>query len=511
MAFDRWTLALTSSIAPLGRSGREIQSSFQQCIKVLDGQTHSITHGRMEIDHSFICSGDLGLGRGLFDLLQVHLKANHDGLLLFVPEKIFLLSVGACKKEVCLLSTVNTALTLIALAQFYSTYKFMAWSQTGNLMAITATEQSATLEVALKNDPWAEYNAACFITKFLTFFLSVDKYHVLRVMDTHHRKELWHQQLTVEAVSMVPHPALPSAVIGTMDGRLLILAMEVPTQSLDLEDLEDLAKAKVSVKFIASICLHGNPIDQIQIDPKTLACVAVSHEEGTVAVVEMKDISSLHYFDEATVEGRLLDVHLQGKQLLVLSSSGGDQETYGDLITLLKLDVKKSSLTVITVFNLAVPSSGLAQSENGKFFFSLVYTTKHLAKFPLSEEEASAPVAPLASVPSSHGLGLHMIQANGNGELALLGRDGRVSLHKPDLSSVPEVFDLQHYQAGGVIDANISASGNILSVSGEGSLALFLRQDPLDVSSELDKATLAALHKMPEIQVLDHFDRFDPF
>ena len=453
----------------------------------------------------------LSLHNNLHKLNQVHLKANHDGLLLIVPEKIFLLSVAGKKDpaEVCLLSTVNTALTLIALEQFYSTYKFMAWSQTGNLMAITATEQSATLEVALKNDPWAEYNAACFITKFLTFFLSVDKYHVLRVMDTHHRKELWRQQLVVEAVSMVPHPNLPAAIIGTMDGRLLILAIEVPTQSLDLEDLEDLAKAKVSVKFIGSICLHGNPIDQIQIDPKTLACVAVSHEEGTVAIVEMKEISCLRYLDEATVEGRLLDVHLQGKQLLVLSSTGGDQETYGDLITLLKLDVKKSTLTVITVFNLAVPSSGLAQSENGKFFFSLVYTTKHLAKFPLSEEEASAPVAPLASVPSSHGLGLHMIQANGNGELALLGRDGRVSLHKPDLSSVPEVFDLQHYQAGGVIDANISASGNILSVSGEGSLALFLRQDPLEVTTEVDKAALAALHKMPQIQVLADHHNFD--
>ena len=427
-----------------------------------------------------------------------------------VPQKIFLLSVAGKKDpaEVCLLSTVNTALTLIALAQFYSTYKFMAWSQTGNLVSITATEQSATLEVALKNDPWAEYNAACFITKFLAFFLSVDKYHVLRVMDTHHRKELWRQQLAVEAVSMVPHPVLPSAIIGTMDGRLLILAVEVPTQSLDLEDLEDLAKAKVSVKFISSICLHGNPIDQIQVDPKNMSCVAVSHEEGTVAVVEMKEISSLRYLDEATVEGRLLDVHLQGKQLLVLSSTGGDQETYGDLITLLKLDVKKSSLTVTNCVQLAVPSSGLAQSENGKFFFSLVYTSKHLAKFPLSEEEAAAPVAPLASVPSSHGLGLHMIQPIGNGELALLGRDGRVSLHKPDLSSVPEVFDLQHYQAGGVIDANISASGNILSVSGEGSLALFLRQDPFDVSSEPDKAALAALQKLPEIQVLSDFDAF---
>ena len=361
------------------------------------------------------------------------MRANHDGLLLIVPHKIFLLSVTAAKDppEISLLSTVNTALTLIALAQFYSTYKFMAWSHTGNLMAITTTEQSATLEVALKNDPWAEYNAACFVTKFLTFFLSMDKYHVLRVMDTHHKKELWRQQLTVEAVSMVPHPSLPSAVIGTMDGRLLILAVDLPTQSLDLEDLQDLAKAKVAVKFIASTCLHAHPIDQVQIDPKTLNCVAASHEEGTVAVVDMKDLSNIRYLDEATVEGRLLDVHLQGKQLLVLSSTSGDQETYGDLITLLKLDVKKSSLTVTTVFNLAVPSSGLAQSENGKFFFSLIYTTKHLAKFPLSDEEVSAPVAPLASVPSSHGLAVHMIQTIGNGELALLGRDGRVSLHKP--------------------------------------------------------------------------------
>ena len=177
-------------------------------------------------------------------------------------------------------------------------------------MAITATEQSATLEVALKNDPWAEYNAACFITKFLTFFLSVDKYHVLRVMDTHHRKELWRQQLAVEAVSMVPHPNLPAAIIGTMDGRLLILAIEVPTQSLDLEDLEDLAKAKVSVKFIASICLHGNPIDQIQMDPKTLAVAC--HDIGEFAV---------HY-----PAGRFLANDLGGKEHSMRLMTHHDEE-----------------------------------------------------------------------------------------------------------------------------------------------------------------------------------------
>ena len=374
------------------------------------------------------------------------------------------------------------------------------------------------LQVALKNDPWVEYNAACFVTKFLSFFLTLDKYHVLRWdhfpenmltntlvargMDTTHRKELWLRQLPVEAVSMVAHPRLPAAIIGTMDGRLLLLAIEVPLHSLDLEDEEDLAKAKVNLKFIGSIFLHSNPIDQIQVDPKTLNCVAVSNEEGTVAVVDFRELGNLRYVTEATVEGRVLDSHLQGKQLLVLTTSGGEQETYGDLITLLKLDPKKRSLAVLSVFNLATPSSGLALSETGKSFFSLQYTTKHLAKFSLSEEEVTAPVAPLASVSSGHGLGLHMIQVTPAGDLALLGRDGRLTIHRPDLSGLPEAFELQHYQAGGVIDAGLSASGHILSVGGEGSLVLFLRQEPLETSQDTtDKAAVAALQKLPEVEV----------
>ena len=96
---------------------------------------------------------------------------------------------------------------------------------------------------------------------------------------------------------------------------------------------------------------------------------------------------------------------------------------------------------------------------------------------------------------------LLLLQVTHSGDLALLGRDGRISLHRPDLSSLPRVFDLQHYQAGGVIDAHLTPTGHILSVSGEGSLVLFLRQEPLDYSPELDKAALAALHKMPPIQV----------
>ena len=62
---------------------------------------------------------------------------------------------------------------------------------------------------------------------------------------------------------------------------------------------------------------------------------------------------------------------------------------------------------------------------------------------------------------------------------------------------------MQHYQAGGVIDADIAANGNILSVSGEGSLALFLRLEATEPSGELDKPAVAALQKLPEIEVLE--------
>ena len=41
-----------------------------------------------------------------------------------------------------------------------------------------------------------------------------------------------------------------------------------------------------------------------------------------------------------------------------------------------------------------------------------------------------------------------------------------------------------------------------MSVSGEGSLSLFLRNEPVEVTTELDKAVLAALLKIPEVQVV---------
>ena len=148
------------------------------------------------------------------------------------------------------------------------------------------------------------------------------------------------------------------------------------------------------------------------------------------------------------------------------------------------------------MFNLSSPCSGLAISDNSKFFFSVLLTTKHLAKFPLSEEEQSGPVSAVSSVPSSHQLGLYSILVTDWGHMALLGRDGRLSLHSTDFSGVPQAVDLHHYQAGGVIDANIASNGNILSVSEEGTLVLFQRKEPVECSTEVDKSVITAMQKL---------------
>ena len=75
---------------------------------------------------------------------------------------------------------------------------------------------------------------------------------------------------------MVPYPSLPIVILGTMEGRMLFLTAEVPSQSIDFEDDEEIIKSKVNVKFIGDILIHRNPIDMMQVDSKTFYCAARS-------------------------------------------------------------------------------------------------------------------------------------------------------------------------------------------------------------------------------------------
>ena len=404
---------------------------------------------------------------------EVHLKAHFDGMILFAPKKIFVLSVTGKKDKIQLVNTIDTDQTMINIAEFSNSYKFIAWTHSGRLVTINTTEKAAEMETSLTNDPWAKFNSACFVPKFPGYFVSIDKYQMIRVMDSQFKKELWKKQINLEAISMIPYPNLPAFILGTMEGRLMFFSLELPTQPIEFDEPSENIKAKINVKYIGDILLHRNPIDAMVIDPKTCLCAALSNEEGQVVVVDTKNITKIVYLDDTTVEGRVIDVHVSNKTLLILSTTPGCEENYGDLITIVKIDQKKKILTVANVFNLCSPCSGVLISENCKFFFTVMLTNKHLAKFPLSEEEQSGLVGPVSSVPSSHELALTTIQVTEWGKMALLGRDGRISIHRTDLGEPPEVFNLHHYQAGGVIDANIANNGNILCVSEDGTLVLY--------------------------------------
>ena len=77
-----------------------------------------------------------------------------------------------------------------------------------------------------------------------------------------------------------------------------------------------------------------------------------------------------------------------------------------------------------------------------------------------------------------------------------LNSDDRISFHSTDLGTPPELFDLHHYQAGGVIDANVASNGNILSVSEDGTLVLFQRKEPIEVNQEVDKHMVSNMQKL---------------
>jgi hypothetical protein len=69
-----------------------------------------------------------------------------------------------------------------------------------------------------------------------------------------------------------------------------------------------------------------------------------------------------------------------------------------------------------------VPCSGLAMDPSVKFFYSLVCTSKELAKFRLVEEEGGGKLKAVASTPSQHELALHSMQFSPWGDLVLLGK-----------------------------------------------------------------------------------------
>jgi hypothetical protein len=58
---------------------------------------------------------------------------------------------------------------------------------------------------------------------------------------------------------------------------------------------------------------------------------------------------------------------------------------------------------------------------SGKDFYSLVCTSKELARFRLGEEEGGGKLEAVASTPSQHELALHSMQFSPWGDLVLLG------------------------------------------------------------------------------------------
>ena len=431
---------------------------------------------------------------------EFHLKSHYDGMLLFAPGIVFILGITGKRDTISLVKSVDIDQTIINISEFSTCYKYIAWTHTGRLVTINTEEKTVSLETSLTNDPWVKYNAACFVPKFPRFFITIDKYQVIRVMDAQYKKELWKKQIRIEPISMIPYPSLPAFILGTMEGRLMFFSLDIPPQPVDFDEAQENVKSKINVKYVGDILLHRHPVDNMVIDAKTGLCVAVSNEEGLVVVVDAKNLSKVTYLDEVTVEGKVLDVHITHKTLIVLSTTPGCEEDYGDLITLIKVDQKKKSLSISNVFNLCSPCSGVALADNCKFFFSVMLTTKYLAKFPLSEEEQSSSVSPVSSAPSLHELAVHQIQFTDWGRLALLGRDGRVSLHSTDLATAPEIFDLQHYQSGGVIDGNIANNGNILTISEDGTLVMFQRKEPIDATTEVDKQILTQMQKMKAVE-----------
>ena len=76
------------------------------------------------------------------------MRAHFDGIMVCLPINILLLEIAGKKDQLNLISTISIDQTIINIAEFTSSYKYISWTHTGRLIIVNTTQDSASVETA---------------------------------------------------------------------------------------------------------------------------------------------------------------------------------------------------------------------------------------------------------------------------------------------------------------------------------------------------------------------------
>ena len=197
---------------------------------------------------------DIEMDERLTEILQqplspnTFLKAHYDGLLLVTPSVIVIFKMQGLLPCSGTQSRVVKELQIdqvcCNLYEFHNTYRFISWTPEGNIYNIQTTEMDIQVSQLWNNTTKKKYVSGVFIQPEELHFATLDSNNLLQIFYMLGKEEVWSHQLPMECSLLLSHPKQPILFVGTADGRILILVVNIkyvprPSNGSEEEEEED--------------------------------------------------------------------------------------------------------------------------------------------------------------------------------------------------------------------------------------------------------------------------------
>ena len=113
------------------------------------------------------------------------------------------------------------------LHEFHNAYRFISWTPEGNILNVQTTENDIQVGQIFSNNTKKHYLAGVFIQPQELHFATMDSNYLLQIFYMKGKEEVWSYQLPVECKMLLCHPKHPILFVGSADGRVFILVVNI--------------------------------------------------------------------------------------------------------------------------------------------------------------------------------------------------------------------------------------------------------------------------------------------
>ena len=176
------------------------------------------------------------------------LKAHYDGLILVTPTVIVIFKLQGIMPcsgtQTITIKELAVGQICCNLYEFHNSYRYISWTPEGNIYNIQTTENDIQVSQIWENNSRKEYISGVFIQPDEVHFATLDSNNMLQIFYMMGKEEIWSYQLPVECSLLLCHPKLPILFVGSADGRMFIMALDIkyvppPLIASDDEEEED--------------------------------------------------------------------------------------------------------------------------------------------------------------------------------------------------------------------------------------------------------------------------------